>query len=635
MPMIKLAKNLDMPLSAVTQKFAFLGRTGSGKTYGSGKLAEEMLLHGAQIIALDVVGNWYALRIPKDTRNKPFDVHIFGGQHGDIEINPKAGKIVAGIIIEKNLSAVVDISEFISSEQTRFAYDFLTELFERRKAQPAACHVFIEEAQELVPQNLPPSQKGGDNFAARMLHAGERLLKIGRNYGIGATIITQRPQDVNKKVLNQTEVLLAFQMTGLQERKTIADWIREKGQDENLADKLPKLETGHALVWSPAWLKISGTFKIGEKMTADVSATPEVGVDAPETQPLEPRDVSELSESIKALTAEMEANTPAALKKRIADLEKQMKAAPAAAPVPANDIGEIEVFPAEKYQHVVALIENTRTWADNIAPTVIGILENWLTAHLGNLDIEIRERSKTLVAELDRLKSALPPASTPLSGQPLKNPPRIAQNLKIPAKTAQNLKQHPVSSAGTSANGNGYRDRLNPKQRKMLDTLLTFEALGRDSVQRELVAAFAEMSSTGGSFGTYLSALKNGRSDEFPPLIEIASNNVRLTDAGRAAAESSTEINSVEDLHEAWKRQVKGPKPRRMLEFVIENHPDAVTREELAAAVDMEASGGSFGTYLSGLKGLGIIEYCDIFRPGKQKERGVQATDLLFPEGLL
>ncbi|CAN5357213.1 hypothetical protein BH10ACI2_BH10ACI2_00490 [soil metagenome] len=137
---LTLAKTLVLPNAAVTQTFAFLGKRGGGKTYAAGKLAEEMLSIKVHVIVLVVVGTWYGLRIRKDKRNAPFDIVIFGGLNGDIEINPKAGKIVAGIVLEKNLSAVVDISQMVQSEQTRFTYDFLITLFEGQDATRSVPH---------------------------------------------------------------------------------------------------------------------------------------------------------------------------------------------------------------------------------------------------------------------------------------------------------------------------------------------------------------------------------------------------------------------------------------------------------------------------------------------------------------
>lgn len=52
MKTLKLSADLSLPLDAVTQKFAFFGKNGSGKTYGATKLAELMLSAGAQIVVI-------------------------------------------------------------------------------------------------------------------------------------------------------------------------------------------------------------------------------------------------------------------------------------------------------------------------------------------------------------------------------------------------------------------------------------------------------------------------------------------------------------------------------------------------------------------------------------------------------
>ena len=54
---LKIADDLSLPADeAVTQKYGFIGRSGSGKSYAAMKLAELFLGQGAQIIALDWVG---------------------------------------------------------------------------------------------------------------------------------------------------------------------------------------------------------------------------------------------------------------------------------------------------------------------------------------------------------------------------------------------------------------------------------------------------------------------------------------------------------------------------------------------------------------------------------------------------
>lgn len=50
---LKISDRLDLPTNAVTQTIGWLGRKGSGKTYGATKLAELFHDAGAQFVALD------------------------------------------------------------------------------------------------------------------------------------------------------------------------------------------------------------------------------------------------------------------------------------------------------------------------------------------------------------------------------------------------------------------------------------------------------------------------------------------------------------------------------------------------------------------------------------------------------
>src|SRR5262245_37425996 len=142
-----------VPLSIVTEKLAFLGRTGTGKTYAAMKLAELMLAARAQIGVLDPVGVWHGLRVPAAPGGKAFNVVVFGGLHGDLPLEPHAGALIADVIADKGISFVLDVSQFIARDQQRFAKDFAERFFQRRKAKAAAIHLFMEECQEFLPQN--------------------------------------------------------------------------------------------------------------------------------------------------------------------------------------------------------------------------------------------------------------------------------------------------------------------------------------------------------------------------------------------------------------------------------------------------------------------------------------------------
>ena len=319
MSKLRISDSLSLPIDAVTQKFGILGRTGSGKSYAATKFAEEMLESKAQIVVLDPVGVWYGLRIKPDG-SEAFKIPILGGLHGDIPIEAGAGALIADLIVDREISAVVDVSGFLLTEQRRFATDFAMQLFHRKKSQRSALHLFVEEAQEFVPQHVR-----GD--VAKMVGAYERLLKLGRNFGIGATLISQRPQSVNKDVLNQTECVLAFQMTGPQERKAVAGWISEKGLDAHIVDELPKLKIGECYIWSPQWLEISKKIRIAGKITADVSSTPKPGMKRIEPKQLSQIDLENLSDKMLATIERAKAEDPKELRKQIAELKRTLDSA--------------------------------------------------------------------------------------------------------------------------------------------------------------------------------------------------------------------------------------------------------------------------------------------------------------------
>jgi DNA helicase HerA-like ATPase len=226
---LHVAQDLALPLDAVTEVLAFVGRRGQGKSYAAQLLAEQMHAAEAQFVVLDPVGVWWGLRLAANGKDPGIPIPVLGGLHGDVPLEPTAGKLVADLVVDRGISAVLDVSQFESdAAKARFAAEWGARFFYRKKAAPSAVHVFVEEAQEFVPQNPQRDE-------AVMLHHFQRLAKLGRNFGVGLSLITQRPQEVHKKVLNLTELLFAFQLTGTHERRAVADWIEDKSIDEDVA----------------------------------------------------------------------------------------------------------------------------------------------------------------------------------------------------------------------------------------------------------------------------------------------------------------------------------------------------------------------------------------------------------------
>ena len=320
MKTIHLSRGLTLPAADLaTEVVASLGQRGSGKTNGAGVIAEGLLAAGVQVIVLDHVGIWFSLRLSEDGKHpSPYQIPVLGGQHGDIALVATTGTVVAEALARSGSSAVLDVSTFSKGDRCRFAADFAESFFAAKKLHPGPVQILLEEAQRYVPQKLFAGQG-----LERMLGAFEEIAEVGRNYGVGLHLISQRPQKINKDVLNLADTVLAYRSNGVLERKAISDWVQEKGAEgrKEMHDELPGLARGTAIVWSPN-RKIYGPYAIVKKSTYDAGATPTHARAAVKTKRL---DLDSLESAMGKAVEEAKANDPRALKARIAELQRELE----------------------------------------------------------------------------------------------------------------------------------------------------------------------------------------------------------------------------------------------------------------------------------------------------------------------
>jgi uncharacterized protein len=573
--MLKLSADLSLPIDAATQTFGFIGRKGSGKTYGSGKLTELLIEAGVQTLVLDTVGNWYGLRLAADGTGDGFDVPVLGGLRGDIPLNAAAGELVADIAVDTGRSLVIDVSQFSLADRKRFATAFAIKLWQRKKAEldPTPLFIVVEEAQLIIPQFV-----GKDD--ARMVGIWEEIVRLGRNYGIGVALISQRPQSVNKEALTQVECLVVFQVNGVPERKALRDWITAKGLDVDLVAELPGLPVGTAYVWSPQWLDYLGKVKIAPKKTLDASATPKVGEKRIRREP-KPLDLAALEERMGALIEEKRENDPRELKKRISDLERRLKSATPVATVETK-IERVEV-PVIGEAELKALRDGARL---------------------------AQEAASALSTAAERIAAALSGAQRMVGH-------RSTEERAIPTPTRSNRE---LGRNVITTNLPTRTEGVSGPQQRILDALASFEALGIRDAARSNVAVFSDASSQSSAFTNNLGTLRTAGLIDYP-----SPGRVALTDAGRAVASPTTPITSVDQLHSAWFSKLSGPQAR-ILGALIDRYPRALDREELAQRSSASATSSAYTNNLGALRSLGLIDY-----PARGE---VAATALLFPDGV-
>jgi len=612
MTTLPLADGLALPLAVVTEKLAFLGRTGSGKTYGAMKLAELMLDAGAQVGVIDPVGVWRGLRVPATKGGRSYDVVVFGGLAGaDLPLEPTAGELVADLVSDRRLSFVLDISQLIPAEQQRCIHDFAARFFQRRKAAPAAVHLFLEECQEYLPEN--PS-----GLEARTLGVMQRLWKLGRNFGIGGSLISQRPQEIAKKALNMSGTLFAFHMTGPQERKTIRAWVADHGVATNIEAVLQKLKVGQPHVESPTFLGVSKTVQIRPRVTADLSSTPTVVGAAAPARPLTPIDVAQLREAMAATIEKAKADDPKALRARIVELSDLLtteRARGALAPagrvtvevLTDADRKAIEAFTVALRDATQAFLSAEYEGYHNLVPRVRDLLEDGIRSSASRADqrtkavvdrlekvgfqriLEKLERvsaapppadHQALTAERDRLRAALPTSSTPIRFTPERKgtstPPRV--------------------------NGQAAGDVTEPEQR-ILDALAWWAAAGVTEPTRHQVA-FAARYTVNGHFNNVLGALRSRELVDYPNrgvVCLTAEGRIRSTTPGAPASRADLIERAVGVLRE---------EPQRRLFTVVSAAAGPMSRDALAASAGYTVN-GHFNNTLGALRSLGLVDYPD------------------------
>lgn len=620
MKKLPLAENLSLPLDAVTQKIAVLGMTGSGKSYCMTKLAEMMLDAHAQVVFLDPKGEAWGLRLMADGKTPAYSIPVFGGDHGDIPLKPDMGKRIADLLVDGDYSAVLDVSEFISSELALFGYEFATRLFERKKQKPGAMSLMIDEVQDFIPQN--PST-GSGSYEPKMLAAFERVGKQLRSKGVGMVLAGQRPQEINKKVLNMCELWLAFQMTGLQERDTMEKLIKDADREEasRLKELLPTLETGNAHIWSPRWLKVSDTFHILEKKTFDSSATPEVGARRVEPRKLSPVDVEAITADWQDVIEEAEKKDPEILLERLergarqlheqereierlkSELQRaQSKVVTKPVEVPAIKPAEIKRLEMA-IEHLEKAVGRGLKRAQQVIEQGIERAQAEAAAileKLGTARQRVEEDARNLGDTLRRA-TAQPQTANPQPPSPKPSPGRRAPPpRRVAAPTGNN------------------DERISRAQQQIINAIAFYEVLGNSEPTRTAVAGFCAMPMNS-TWRNNLSALR------VKGLIEDrAGDGLALTLAGQARAEYEAEPPTLNELHRLWLNSFSASQAE-ILELLIRRYPHSVTREDICEVLGME-NNSTLRNNLSALRVRGAL----VDREGNS----VAASKLLFPEGL-
>ena len=544
-----LADDLSMPVDAVTQSLAWLAATGAGKSNAVTVFAEQMYGHGLPWVLIDPKGDSWGIRSAAAGTGPGLPVPIFGGLHGDVPLEPEAGGLLADLVVDQNLTCILDVSELPSkAAQVRFLTAFAERIFRLQAKVRQPRHLILEEADEIVPQRVMHDM-------ARCVGAWTRIVKQGRQRGLGCSLVSQRSAVVNKDALTQCGTLVALRTTSPQDRKAVLDWVNYHAVARELVDSLPGLENGDAWIVSPQFLHRIERVHFHQRRTFDSGATPLVGESRP-VATLADIDLGALEAQMAGVVVRAEQDDPKALRRRIADLERRLATAPAPEPI-AREV-RVEV---------------------PVAPPGLPRLRSALAEAIAALD------EVTVAAE----PGAAPPAVTlePETGRPAQRMPAVVRARRSPAPGGD----APASRPGPELLGLGKAERA------ILSVLAQFPA-GRTKRQLAMLTGY---SAKGGGFANALGRLRSSG-------LVVRGEPITVTDAGlERIAGQYEQLPSGPALLEHWCRQL-GKAERLILSELVTAWPDALAKEELAARTGYAPTGGGFANALGRLRTLQLVD---------------------------
>lgn len=579
MKALRVASDLTLPLDFVTQTSAIVAKRRAGKSYTARRIAEQLFKASQQVVIVDPKGDWWGIRSAADGKSPGLPIVILGGERADVPLEAGAGEVVAKLVVEEQPSVLLDLSLFRKHEVATFMTAFLEALY-RLKAREqfrTPLMLMLDEADAIAPQR---PMKGEE----RMLGAAEDIVRRGGQRGIGCTLITQRTAVLNKNVLTQAQVLVALRTIAPQDLDAMNAWIDVHGTDDErrtLMESLPSLPVGDAWFWSPGWPTVDGVFERVHVLpieTFDSGATPKPGEKRVVPKHLADVDLDALRTQMALTIERAKENDPKELKKQIADLKRQIAAKPTTAPA----------VDQKAIQRVVAIAVRER--------------DEKIRALASRL-----KKAASIADTLDAMRSRLYEACdiTNVSLTTTSNNPAGAAAAVLEEKVPTPGRSHGGREARTTAaDSNGD---LGKGERAILAVLAQYP----NGKNRRALGTLSGYSSSGGSFGTYLSRLRGKGYIE-------GSDVIRINAAGLQALGDFEPLPRGEDLQRYWLGRL-GKGEAAILRILLEHYPETLDREDLGRLAGYEASGGSFGTYLSRLRTRELVD-----------ERELRASEAFF-----
>ncbi|HYI67100.1 MAG TPA: hypothetical protein VEW95_09270 [Candidatus Limnocylindrales bacterium] len=552
---LRISDDLALPLEFATEGVAVIGKRGSGKSNTEARFVELLYEAAVPFAVVDPKGDWYGIKSSRDGKTPGLSVPVFGGLYGDFPLDERTGARIADLLVDEMLSAVLDVSHLSKTGGLpTFLTAFCNQLMHRHQLEPHVRTVILEEAHRYIPQSVTAK-------SAALKEAAASLLLEGRAFGLGCWAATQRPARLHKDVLEEvgTAIIHAIGVSATNDKRTIAGWVDHHDMSKEIVDSLTVLRPGEAWVLIPQ----DGLVKrvqMQRRTTFDSAATPKVGQAPRRPSTMADVDQAAITRALTDVIERAKRDDPKELQKRIGELERELAAKPA----------------EQVVQEIVKEIE---------VPVLNGEVETLLevVGQFRMIGEKIADVGDRVVAAIDRVTNA---KAVPARSAPPVRPVADVQRRPVPES-----RPAPVQAVSAPRPTEG-ETRLKAGARRMLVALAQVHPR---PLSRQQLSFLADVK-IGGTFTDYLRSIV-----EAGYAFETGAKEIALTDAGVDQVRDQVGAGAPgrDELIALYSPRLKAG-ARRMLEVLLDRHPDTLARAELSELADVRI-GGTFTDYLRSL----------------------------------
>lgn len=522
--------------SLLTTRLLVQANSGAGKSWLLRRLAEQLFPH-VQVVIIDPEGEFATLR-------EQF-AFVLVGKGGEVAADPRIAGDVALKLLELRASAVCDLYELKAPERSKWVKEFLEAIVNAPKALWHPLVVIIDEAHIFCPE-----KGSGDSEAASSVID---LITRGRKRGFCTVLATQRLAKVDK---NATSELLnrliggTFEDVDMKRALELLSVPNDTKEGRVFKEQLRTIDPGWFYAFGRAIAKERTLLQVGPIATTHPKPGSSKHAAAP---PPPPEKLRELLSKLADLPKEAEerARTVADLKKRVAELERELKAkpaavAPAAEPIVQEKLVEVPFVrdrELELLSEFVGRIEAVRSGLGDELRIAAGYLES------------VKQSQESFRREFAQ-------RGTVADNRAKKITPR--ESIHTPVK-----KLAPVSATRPKSNGHAPSSDLPEGEKKILIACAQYPD-GVDKTQLSVLTGYKR--STRDRYLQYL------RQKE---LVMENGGNVFATQGGiDALGDDYEELPTGEELQQYWLNKLPDGE-RKILQVLIDVNGNAIARDEL------------------------------------------------------